>query len=153
VLIDHLHRLKLKGNDRYGAWESLCQRITELVKAYRIPVLGSAQINERKQKADRLRPFLPPSVDDIQGGKILEQEATVVMGCYRPLSPVVTQADVRAIRMGASIKPFLQSNTIGFAVLKSRVEGQIGDLVMLDYHNGRITCPETEARIKQEMAR
>lgn len=147
VVVDHLHRLGLTGHDRYAAWESMCNRVKELANSFRIPVIGAAQINERKQKGDRLRAFFPPQVDDIQNGKILEQVSDVVMAAYRPLRADITAAEIKEVRMGSPVKPCLAQNTIGIHVLKSRIEGEIGDVLQLGYKGGKITCPETEERM------
>lgn len=150
VVIDHVHRLQLAG-DNHRDWKRMCQALKELPKHYRIPILGAAQLNRGTGPVDRLRAFLPPHVDQIEGGKILEQEADVVLACYRPLLPTMTSEEAKAVRMGAAdLKPFLEPNTIGFHVLKSRIEGAIGDVVKLGYDHGRIVCPQTEERLAWE---
>jgi replicative DNA helicase len=150
LVIDHVHHLRLQGHDRYGAWENMCQALSELPKLYGIPILGAAQLNRGMGPIDKLKAFMPPHVDQIQGGKVLEQNAHVVMACYRPLADHMTADDAKAVRNGASVKPFLQENTIGFHVLKTRIEGTIGDVVKLEYRAGRIICAETESRLAYE---
>lgn len=149
VVIDHVHRLELSGDD-WRAWKRMCQKLKELAKHYRIPVLGAAQLNRGQGPMDRLKAFLPPHVDQIEGGKVLEQEADVILACYRPLIDAMTSDDAKAVRMGAPVKPFLAEHTIGFHLLKSRITGAVGDIVKLEYRHGKIICPQTEERLTWE---
>lgn len=136
VVVDHLHRIRCRDHNEYA---DMCQQIQELSKTLRIPTLGMAQMNRGQGPIDRLKPFLIPAVDGIQGGKILEQESHVVLGLYRPLQRDLDKGTMGELRRGQlDIGPYLVPNTVGTVVLKSRIVGEIGTVIDLVYDRGRI---------------
>lgn len=146
MVVDYVQRVQAQD---YSGYRVVVQMLSELAKSYQIAILGTAQLH--RGDGDPVRSFLPPVVDRIEGGKILEQESTVVLGLYRPLLSTFTREDAQAIRMGtAQVKNFFEAKTMGMAVLKSRITGRVGDIVKLGYEKGRILCPQTQSRAAYE---
>jgi replicative DNA helicase len=141
ILIDHVHHVRVEGNNTSGEFTRLCQILHDFTKNRRIPIVAMAQLN-RGVVRDRLKPYLPPDVDSIQMGKVLEQVSSVVLGLFRPLESWVTKAHRAVIRLGGSPKPYLKPNTMGVTVLKSRISGDCGEIVDLRYDRGRISDSE-----------
>ena len=137
VLIDHVHHVRVEGNNSHAEFVRLCQVLSDFPKTARIPVLAMAQLNRGNGPRDRLKPYRPPDVDGIQMGKVLEQVSSVVLGLFRPLIPL-TKADQEMIRLGTPIREFLKPNTMAVSVLKSRISGDVGEIVDLGYHRGLI---------------
>lgn len=137
IIIDHVHHIRGSGRNKYADFENICQTLHGFAKDARTPVVGMAQLN-RGLVRDRVRAFLPPDVESIQGGDVLRQVSPVVMGLYRPLVDGVTRKDFARIRLGEPIKEFLKPNTVGVTVLKSRISGDTGDVVPLRYDRGHI---------------
>lgn len=140
VLIDHVHHVRVEGNNSHAEFVRLCQVLCDFPKKERIPVLAMAQLNRGQGPRDRLKPYLPPDVDGIQMGKVLEQVSSVVLGLFRPLMEL-TKSDRDRIRLGTPVKEFLKPNTMAASVLKSRISGDIGEVVDLGYHRGLILDP------------
>lgn len=138
IVIDHIHQIQSEGQHPHAAFTALCQTLQNFTKNRRIPILAMAQLHRGTGPKDRVRPYLPPDVDSVQMGKILEQVAAVVMGWFRPLRRDVTKAEFQRIRLGAPIREFLKPATTAAAVLKSRIGGDIGDIVELTYDRGQI---------------
>lgn len=137
VLIDHVHHVRVEGNNSHAEFVRLCQALCDFAKKERIPVLAMAQLHRGQGPKDRLKPYLPPDVDGIQMGKVLEQVSSVVLGLFRPLLPL-TKFDRDRIRTGTPVRDFLKPNTMAVSVLKSRISGDVGEIVDLGYHRGLI---------------
>jgi replicative DNA helicase len=151
VIVDHIHRLELEGNNPHASLKRMCKHIKELAKGYRIPILCAAQLH-RDKDGDVLAPFKPPKPTAIEGGEVIRQECDVAFGLYRPLVDTFDEKDAVNVRMGrAQIKPFLEPNAVGVHMLKHRLRGdQFGTIVRLRYERGAIVCPETERRLAYE---
>jgi hypothetical protein len=115
----------------------MCHAIKEMVKHYRIPLLGLAQLH--RGDGDILAPFRPPKPTAIQGGEVIRQLADVVAGIYRPLQPM-SRNDEQEVRAGTrALKNWLEPNMVGVHVMKHRVDGeQFGEIVKLRWHKGMI---------------
>ena len=142
IVIDHIHRLADADHQELAR---VAKALTGLTK-HGLPALVTGQLNRGDK--DPLRPYLPPSTDDIQGSAYIEQEAHVILGLYRPLMDSVTPADLLAVRgRKAEARTLAKQNAVGLKVLKHRVDGEhTGRLFELEYRHGRIVCPETEDR-------
>jgi hypothetical protein len=140
--IDHIHRVPTGS---YQEWVDLVASIVECAKQWKIPALVTAQNHRGVGPVDRIKAHLFPSVDRIQGGKVLEQEASVVFGIYRPLVAEITDDELAQIRRGMlPVKDYLKPNTVALGGLKARIEGEIGWQVELQWDKGRIVDPEDE---------
>jgi hypothetical protein len=140
--IDHIHRIRCRAFDEY---EDLCASIVEQAKVWKIPAIVTAQNHRGVGPVDRLKAHLLPNVDRIQGGKVLEQEAAVVLGVYRPVRDDLDDETLSQIRRGLlPVKEYLKPFTVGVAGLKARIEGEIGWTVELQWHQGRIIDPDDE---------
>lgn len=138
VIIDHVHHVRVEGNNSAAEFVRLCQNLSDFAKNRRTPVLAMAQLNRGNGPVDRLKPYMPPALDNIKMGKVLEEVSAVVLGLYRPLDVFVTATERAKIRLGESVKPFIKPNTMGVAVLKSRIGGDVGEIVELRYDRGHI---------------
>lgn len=147
VIIDHIHRLSLDSRNAYESLREMCVLLKELAKSYNIPILCAAQLHRDKEH-DVLAPYKPPKPTAIQGGEVIRQECDVALGLYRPLIEMFGKSDALAVRMGQKrIKDFLKPNALGVHVLKHRLRGDaLGDVIELEYRNGRILDPATETR-------
>lgn len=146
LIVDYVQRVQA---DDYQGYRRVVQTLCELAKEHQMPVLGTAQLH--RGDGDPVRPFMPPVVDRIEGGKILEQESAVVLGLFRPLVATFSREDALAVRMGqAKIKSFFEPQCMGISVLKSRITGVIGEVVKLEYAHGRIRDPKTDERVRWE---
>ena len=135
-IIDHLHQLEFDG---YDAFKRICKLLNEMAKAFRIPILSSAQLN-KGLKIDRITIHQPPELTGIQGGYVVGQTCHVALGAFRPFSKRLSRPDEAAIRKGAEIRDFLEPNCVAFNVLKHRLRGQqIGRIVKLRYEQGQIS--------------
>lgn len=139
ILIDHVHHVRVESGNSAGEFTKLCQGLSDFSKKHQIPVLAMAQLNRGNGPIDRLKPYLPPALDNIKMGKVLEEVSSVVLGLYRPLFNNITAQERARIRLGESVKPFIKANTMGVAVLKSRIGGECGDIVDLKYDRGHIS--------------
>ncbi len=144
ILIDHVHHVRVEGYNSAAEFMRLCQLLGEFTKNRRIPVVAMAQLNRGQGPKDRLKPYLPPDVDGIQMGKVLEQVSSVVMGLYRPLADWVKKKEFARIRLGDPVKPYLKPGTMAVSVLKSRISGDAGDIVDLVYERGHIRDTEPD---------
>jgi replicative DNA helicase len=144
ILIDHVHHIRVEGNNSAAEFVRLCQVLHDFTKSQRIPIVAMAQLNRGTGPKDRLKPYLPPDVDGIQMGKVLEQVSSVVLGLYRPLRQDITPYDRSQMRLGASVKNYLKPNTMAVSVLKSRISGDVGEIVDLVYDRGHIRDQEME---------
>jgi hypothetical protein len=149
ILVDHVHNIQGEGRNAHSDFVTICQTLYNFSKNRRIPIVAMAQMHKGTVR-DRVRPYLPPDVEMIQMGDVLRQASSVVIGLYRPL---IRQADPKEersmhqrIRLGESVRPYLKPNTVGAAVLKSRISGDIGDVIDLEYDRGLIRDMETEGR-------
>ena len=142
IVIDHIHRLA--GAD-HQELAQVAKALTVLTK-HGPPALVTGQLNRGDK--DPLRPYLPPTTNDIQGSAHIEQEAHVILGLYRPLRPEVTREDLLAVRARQTeARTLAKHNAVGLKVLKHRVDGEhTGRLFELEYRHGRIVCPVTEDR-------
>lgn len=143
-IIDHIHRIPTRDHNEYA---DLCATIVEMAKTYKIPALATAQ-NHRGTgpgAGDRLKAHLLPYVDRIQGGKVLEQEASVILGAYRPLKDGLDDQTLAELRRGQlSVRDYLKPNVVAIAGLKARIEGNAGWVVDLTWERGRIVDPDDE---------
>jgi KaiC/GvpD/RAD55 family RecA-like ATPase len=144
ILIDHIHHVRVEGHNSAAEFVRLCQTLGDFTKNQRTPIVSMAQLNRGQGPRDRLKPYLPPDVDSIQMGKVLEQVSSVVMGLFRPLVSWVDKAIRARIRLGAPVKPYLKPNTMAVDVLKSRISGDCGEIVDLVYDRGHISDRELE---------
>lgn len=143
VLIDHVHHILGEGRNRYAEFETICQVMHRFGKDTRIPVVAMAQLH-RGQVRDRLKLYRPPDIETIQNGDVLRQVSSVVLGLFRPLLAMLTKAEEQHIRLGESVKPYLKPNTMGVGVLKSRISGDMGEVVDLRYDRGHLSNPDSE---------
>lgn len=147
IVVDHVHQIRSEGRNPHQEFTEICQTLQEFCKNRRRPVLAMAQMHRDKGPKDPLRFYLPPDVDSIQMGKVLEQNSSVVLGFFRPLLATITKQERQRIRLRlAPAKDFLKPNTMAVSVLKSRISGDIGDIVELTYDRGRIVDEQPEQR-------
>lgn len=152
VVIDHVHHVELGGGNAHQALVRFCQVLKRLVNETEIPVLLLAQLHRGEK--DPIAPFQPPNPYSIQGGEVLRQVSSVALGLYRPLVETFDAEDARQVRTGKrKIGAFLEPNAMSVHVMKHRLRGgeAYGELIHLTYDHGRISCPITEARLREEV--
>jgi replicative DNA helicase len=147
VLIDHLGQVDVGG---YEGLRTFLKELKRAINAVQIPVLMAAQLGRGDR--DILRPYRPPTSYDLEGGEVIAQIASVILGLYRPVMPM-TVGDEREVRRGSkSIREFVVPHAIGVTVMKHRVGGDVlGERILLHYERGRISDPVTEQRLADEV--
>lgn len=146
ILIDHIHQIQYEGFNANAEFTRICQTLQDFSKNQRIPIIPMAQLHRDKGPRDPLRFYVPPDVDSIQMGKVLEQVSSVVLGLFRPLLANITKQEMQRIRLRqVPVKHFLKPATMAVSVLKSRISGDVGDVVDLTYDRGHIRDPEETA--------
>jgi replicative DNA helicase len=143
IVLDHIHEVDVGEFNQHTGLVQFFHALKALVNELELPVVLAAQMNRGDR--DPLGPYRPPNIFGIQGGEVIRQKSSVVLGLYRPLKADFQKADEMAIRMGtARVQDFVQPNAIGLHVMKHRLRGDTtGDLIQLAYARGRITDPLT----------
>lgn len=146
VILDHFHRLD--GVQHYATTAKHAANLTEMVKAYDLPILAALQINRNEK--DFFAAHQPPHFQTIQGGEVIRQEAHVVLGLYRPLSKAVSRKDLTMIRAGVGnlkIENVVKPNCVGLHLMKHRYRGElVGHTMELGWEHGRVVDPTLQAK-------
>ncbi len=147
-VIDHIHRVRVKD---YSEYEDMCSSVVEGAKEHMLPALASAQNHRGVGPQDRLKAHVLPLVDRVQGGKVLEQECSLMLGVFRPMIADIEDGTMKAIRAGRlPVKDYIKPLTVGVANMKARVEGEVGWVIELTWRGGRIIDAEDEAKRQLE---
>lgn len=143
-VVDHLDHVDYDQRAAFGLAGKMSQAMKHVAEEYEFAALGMKQIHAAAAHGDPLARFLPPQLDQLQGGYLTAQNAVVVFGIYRPLLPLTGkegEAILRGIR-AKHIEPttILMQNTMGVAVLKHRPNGKLeGRRALLHLEHGRVT--------------
>lgn len=147
VILDHLGQVNTGG---YLGLDRFLKGLKRAANDYGIPVVLAAQLNRGDK--DLMRPYRPPTTYDLQGGEIIAQIASVVLGLYRPLLDTFSKDDQRAVLQGRkAMRDFVEPGKMGMVLMKHRLRGHLtGHRERLDYVNGRIKDPVTEQQTREE---
>jgi hypothetical protein len=148
IVLDHWHMLDLKG---YGELESFCRAMRGWLTEYGIPVIAMMQLHRGER--DILSRFRPPTTHAIQGGEVVPQLLHVCLGLFRPTTPMSKDEEAQVRRGQRSITDFLVPDSMGVHLMKHRTMGGIvgkDATVYLDYKQGRLSDPQTDARAAEE---
>jgi replicative DNA helicase len=138
VIVDHIDRVQHgDGKNSFHEMSQTVRLAKELAAKHRIVMLVASQVG---RPGDPLEQFMPPSLHQMRGGGTKEEEADTVLGIYRPLSPSVTDADLKAVRQGLRDRDtVIEPNVMGVMLLKHRLDGPVaGKMVKLGVHHQRV---------------
>ncbi len=147
VILDHLGQVDTGG---YVGLDRFLKGLKRAANDVGIPVVLAAQLNRGDK--DVMRPYRAPTTYDLQGGEIIAQIASVVLGLYRPLRATFSKEDQRDVLRGQkAMRDFVEPDSFGMVVMKHRLRGHLnGHREVLGYVNGRIIDPATEAKSADE---
>jgi replicative DNA helicase len=142
MVVDHIHHIQSGGS--FNEYRKIVQACKRLAEEYKMVMLVAAQVGRKGSHGHALQRFMPPEIKDIEGGDVLAQNANVIVGIYRPLKPIVTDADKAKLKAAQArmIEPMevLRPNTMGIVVMKHRARGEMeGRRVLLHLERGRLT--------------
>lgn len=151
LIIDHIDRIDVGESDsEYRGTKKLVRRLTELARDCGLLLLVASQLNREARKGDRISAYYPPQLHHMRGGGSKEEEASIVLGLWRPIrnahaneGPKEFAALLKQARAGTlSPKDVLENGTMGVVLLKHRtVPNGVteGDRAKLVLTNGRLT--------------
>lgn len=142
VIIDHIDHIE--GDDAgRGLYEEsvrVNKRLLKLAQQYNLRVVATSQANLNGTKADRLSKYAMPQVGDILMGGHKKDNATQVLGLFRPLRPrdpfsepeprIKGEPDKYAEALSAArkglVEPWtmLKPETMGVGTIKLRNQGK-----------------------------
>jgi len=151
LIVDHIDRLDHgEGQNSFHELRETMRLCTDLADEMALHVLLFSQLNRQASQGDRLSRYQPPQLHHLFGGSSKEQEADIVLGLFRPMSPNATKEQISAVRSGqADPQAVLAPNCTAVAVLKHRLRGEMeGKRAYLSYRHGRLSdMPECDRPI------
>lgn len=147
VLVDHVDQLRDKRNVFQAAGE-VAEALMHGAQAHGLIVLATSQLNREATKGDHLARFRPPRGDTVRYGDEKFQNATTMLGLFRPPrlrhpheTPDEFKQQVRLAKENAiPAHDVLMPGVTGVSAMKFRLEGEaIGQKAYLGWQNGRLT--------------
>jgi len=137
VYVDYMQLIRdnqMRGQDDFSQVSSVSNKIQKLTRKLNIPIVCLSQLSRGAEGRSDKRPQL----SDIRSSGNIEQDASVVIGLYRPY--YYAQADARANNMPVPPMDY----TLEFIILKNR-DGMTGGVVRYcDVTTNRIADEEEE---------
>ena len=137
VVIDYMQLIRdnqMRGQDDFSQVSSVSNKIQKLTRKLNIPIICLSQLSRGAEGRSDKRPQL----SDIRSSGNIEQDASVVIGLYRPY--YYAQTEARANNMSAPPMDY----TLEFILLKNR-DGMTGGVVRYcDVTTNRIADEEEE---------
>ena len=137
VVIDYMQLIRdnqMRGQDDFSQVSSVSNKIQKLTRKLNIPIICLSQLSRGAEGRSDKRPQL----SDIRSSGNIEQDASVVIGLYRPY--YYAQSDARANNLPAPDNDY----TLEFILLKNR-DGMTGGVVRYcDVTTNRIADEEEE---------
>lgn len=137
VVIDYMQLIRdnqMRGQDDFSQVSSVSNKIQKLTRKLGIPIVCLSQLSRGAEGRSDKRPQL----SDIRSSGNIEQDASVVIGLYRPY--YYAQADARANNLPVPDMDY----TLEFILLKNR-DGMTGGVVRYcDVTTNRITDEQDE---------
>ncbi len=137
VVIDYMQLIRdnqMRGQDDFSQVSSVSNKIQKLTRKLNIPIICLSQLSRGAEGRSDKRPQL----SDIRSSGNIEQDASVVIGLYRPY--YYAQADARANNLPVPDNDY----TLEFILLKNR-DGMTGGIVRYcDVTTNRIADEEEE---------
>jgi len=137
VVIDYMQLIRdnqMRGQDDFSQVSSVSNKIQKLTRKLNIPIICLSQLSRGAEGRSDKRPQL----SDIRSSGNIEQDASVVIGLYRPY--YYAQADARANNQPVPPNDY----TLEFILLKNR-DGMTGGVVRYcDVTTNRIADEEEE---------
>jgi len=137
VVIDYMQLIRdnqMRGQDDFTQVSSVSNKIQKLTRKLNIPIICLSQLSRGAEGRSDKRPQL----SDIRSSGNIEQDASVVIGLYRPY--YYAQADARANNLPVPDNDY----TLEFILLKNR-DGMTGGIVRYcDVTTNRIADEEDE---------
>jgi len=137
VYIDYMQLIRdnqMRGQDDFTQVSSVSNKIQKLTRKLNIPIVCLSQLSRGAEGRSDKRPQL----SDIRSSGNIEQDASVVIGLYRPY--YYAQADARANNLPVPDNDY----TLEFIILKNR-DGMTGGIVRYcDVTTNRIADEEEE---------
>jgi replicative DNA helicase len=137
VVIDYMQLIRdnqMRGQDDFSQVSSVSNKIQKLTRKLNIPIVCLSQLSRGAEGRSDKRPQL----SDIRSSGNIEQDASVVIGLYRPY--YYAQADARANNMPVPDNDY----TLEFIILKNR-DGMTGGIIRYcDVTTNRIADEEEE---------
>ena len=137
VVIDYMQLIRdnqMRGQDDFSQVSSVSNKIQKLTRKLNIPIICLSQLSRGAEGRSDKRPQL----SDIRSSGNIEQDASVVIGLYRPY--YYAQADARANNLPIPDNDY----TLEFILLKNR-DGMTGGIVRYcDVTTNRIADEEEE---------
>jgi replicative DNA helicase len=134
VVIDYMQLIRdnqMRGQDDFSQVSSVSNKIQKLTRKLGIPIVCLSQLSRGAEGRSDKRPQL----SDIRSSGNIEQDASVVIGLYRPY--YYAQADARANNLPVPDMDY----TLEFIILKQR-DGMVGSVIRY--------CDVTTNRIADE---
>jgi len=141
-IVDHMDHLDY-GKNVFGASGKIARAGKAAAEEHAMTVVGMKQIHNDAARGDPLARYFPPKLHQLQGGALMGQNASVVMGLYRPLLPLVGdegRKKLKAVRAHL-IEPteVLQWGVLGVVTVKHRRVGRLeGQRALLTLDNGKL---------------
>lgn len=135
LVIDHMNHSEDGHN--YKEFARTVTLAKEVAEGLDIPLIAMAQVNREAMKGGHyLQRYQPVQLHQIQGGAVIEQNASIVLNPYRPVIVPQSKADEDRIKMAMKgkikAKEVLQPWKTGVACLKHRIRGYLeGDRALL----------------------
>jgi replicative DNA helicase len=137
VVIDYMQLIRdnqMRGQDDFSQVSSVSNKIQKLTRKLGIPIVCLSQLSRGAEGRSDKRPQL----SDIRSSGNIEQDASVVIGLYRPY--YYAQADARANNLPVPDMDY----TLEFIILKNR-DGMVGSVIRYcDVTTNRITDEQDE---------
>lgn len=139
IMLDHFHRMDFGSDARSMrvTVTEVARKLKDLARDLNVSLIAAAQFN---RAGDKLDPYLPPSIDRLKESSGIGEEADHVYMLSRRLRPDVTEADVKAFRLGhKSERDLMDPGTMAVTCRKHRLDDSARDrTILLGVSRGKI---------------
>jgi KaiC/GvpD/RAD55 family RecA-like ATPase len=127
MIIDHIDHISMDGSGggRFEDSVAVNHEVLRVAQENDMVFLVASQLNNDAVRGNPLQLYHPPRPEQVYMGGHKRQVASLMLGLYRPLSPNLTEDELKAAR-GGRLTPqqFTKPNTMGVVQMKNRRYGE-----------------------------